>query len=89
MKNKNIFLGMILVIIGGLWLLNNLDIFDFSVRYLFNSFWKLWPLIIVVVGTGLILNNKTAERILWLIFFLVVLGYAIFMQYGSQVHFSV
>jgi hypothetical protein len=83
MKNKNIFLGMILVIIGGLWLLNNLDIFDFSVRYLFNSFWKLWPLIIVVVGTGLILNNKTAERILWLIFFLVVLGYAIFMQYGN------
>lgn len=83
MKNKNIFLGIILIIVGGLWFLNNMNLFDFSVRYLFNAFWKLWPLIIVVAGAGLILNNKTADRVLWLVFFLVIIGYAFFLQYGN------
>ncbi|QSX08320.1 hypothetical protein J0B03_11100 [Alkalibacter rhizosphaerae] len=83
MKNRNIFLGAVLVILGLLWFLNNLNIFDYNMRYLITAFTRLWPLIIVFVGAGLIVQNKTVERILWVVFLLVIIGYSIFLQVGN------
>jgi hypothetical protein len=46
MKTKNIIWGLILVLIGVLFILKNLDIIYFS----WYSLWKLWPLLLVLIG---------------------------------------
>lgn len=83
MKNKNVFLGVVLLILGLLWLLSNLNLFDYNMNALFRSFGDLWPLIIVLVGAGMILQNKVAERVLWILFLLLLVGYSIFLQVGN------
>ncbi len=50
MRNRgNYVLGFIFVILGGLFLLKNLDIFDFSfnIGYVFANF---WPMFIIIPG---------------------------------------
>lgn len=83
MKNKNVFLGVVLFILGLLWLLSNLNLFDYNMNALFRSFGDLWPLIIVLVGASMILQNKVAERVLWILFLLLLVGYSIFLQVGN------
>ncbi|MBF7096548.1 LiaI-LiaF-like domain-containing protein [Alkalibacter mobilis] len=83
MKNKNLLLGVVLICIGALWFLDNLGFIDYSPRYLVNSIADLWPLLIVILGAGMIINNKTADRILWVLFFLVILVYSFILQYGN------
>lgn len=46
MKTKNIIWGLILVLIGVLFILKNLDIIYFS----WYSLWRLWPLLLVLIG---------------------------------------
>lgn len=46
----SIFWGLLLVLVGGLFLVNNLDIADVN----FASLWQLWPLLIVAVGLSII-----------------------------------
>jgi len=46
MKTKNIIWGLVLVLIGVLFILKNLDIIYFS----WYSIWKLWPLALVLIG---------------------------------------
>lgn len=69
--------------LGLFWFLSNLNVFDYSIGYLWTSIARLWPLIIVIVGAGMILQSKVAERILWIILLLVVVGYSIFLQVGN------
>lgn len=83
MKNKNIFLGVVLLILGLLWLLSNLNLFDYDMSALIRSFGDLWPLIIVLIGAGMIVQNKVAERVMWILFLLILVGYSIFLQVGN------
>jgi hypothetical protein len=50
MKFRHLFWAIILISIGVLFLLGNLDIIDFS----WFSFWRLWPLILIFWGIAIL-----------------------------------
>lgn len=50
MENRNVFWGALLVAIGGLFILDNMDIIDFS----FSAFVSLWPLLLVAWGVSIL-----------------------------------
>ena len=50
MKAKNIIWGIVLVIIGVLFILKNLEVIYFS----WHSLWRLWPLILVLIGVTIL-----------------------------------
>lgn len=74
---KNFFLGIILILIGLVWLLNNLNIFSFAIfRVFFLSLSKLWPLLLIGLGINILLRKKKALKILtWLVIIAVILIY--------------
>ncbi len=74
MKAKNIIWGLVLVLIGVLFILKNLDIIYFS----WHSIWRLWPLILVLVGVT-ILPVKDAVKVgLTLVVFIIGALFLIF-----------
>ena len=46
MKNKNLFLGIVLLCVGVGALLAKLDIFEFR----WSIIWRLWPMLLVIIG---------------------------------------
>jgi hypothetical protein len=54
MKYRNIFWGVILILIGVLFTLENFNLIDFSVREL----WRLWPVVLVLWGISIIPVDK-------------------------------
>lgn len=63
MKTKNIIWGLILVLIGVLFILKNLDIIYFS----WYSLWKLWPLLLVMIGVTILPVKDSIKVILAII----------------------
>ncbi|HRZ76565.1 MAG TPA: DUF5668 domain-containing protein [Bacteroidales bacterium] len=53
MAYKNAFWGIILLVVGSLFLLRNLDIIDFS----WYAFWRLWPLFLLLWGVSILPLN--------------------------------
>jgi hypothetical protein len=51
-KDRELWGGIALVVIGGLYLLGNLDIFDF------HRVARLWPLVFVLIGVWLLKNHQ-------------------------------
>lgn len=81
MKNKNnIIVGLIFVLLGSFWLLNNLNIIQFEFKYLLTAFSRLWPLILVVIGLTIIVKNKVINSLLWLLFFVILFVYGYYLQ---------
>jgi hypothetical protein len=60
MKYKHLFWGLILIAIGMLFILNNLGIIHFS----WFSFWRLWPLILLLWGTTILPVKDLVKYIL-------------------------
>jgi hypothetical protein len=58
MRNDRLFSGLVLVIIGSVFLLHNFDIIDFHWTNLF----RLWPIFLVIGGINLLLANT---RTVW------------------------
>lgn len=81
MRRKNFFLGIIFVFLGAFFLLNNLNIIDFSV---WNALFDLWPLFFVILGIHLISDRPIVTAISWILFFTVIILYAIYMQGGMS-----
>lgn len=50
MENKNVFWGALLVAIGALFILDNMDLINFS----FSAFVSLWPLLLVAWGLSIL-----------------------------------
>lgn len=50
MNNKNVFWGIILVLIGSLFIFDNLGFFDFSFRAIFD----MWPALLVIWGISML-----------------------------------
>jgi len=75
MKTKNIIWGLVLILIGVLFILKNLGIVYFS----WYSLWKLWPVVLVLIGVA-ILPIKDAFKI---ILTLVVLALAAIILVSS------
>ena len=76
---KNVTLGVIIILIGIVWLLSNLDIFSFSViDVFFRSLGKLWPLLLIGLGINILLKENIVLRLLvWLIILATVMLYGI------------
>lgn len=53
MKTEKIVWGLILIFIGGVFLLENFGVIDFY----WSSVWRLWPLFLVVLGANMLLNR--------------------------------
>jgi hypothetical protein len=70
MKAKNIIWGFILVLIGVLFILKNLDIIYFS----WHSLWKLWPLVLIMIGIT-ILPVKDGIKVLLAIIALIAAAF--------------
>lgn len=79
MRRNNLFLGIVFVFLGVFFLLNNLNIIDFSV---WNALFDLWPLFFVILGIHLISSRPIVTAISWILFFSVIILYAIYMQDG-------
>jgi len=67
MKFRNIFWGIILILVGVLFTLENLNIIDFD----WYNLWRLWPVVLVLWGVS-ILPVKNMIKVVLVI--LVLLG---------------
>ncbi len=70
MKAKNIIWGLVLVLIGVLFILKNIGIISFS----WYSIWKLWPLVLVLIGVA-ILPIKDVIKIVLTVIVLVAAAF--------------
>lgn len=57
MKTDKIVWGLILVFIGGIFLLENFNVINFY----WGSVWRLWPLFLVVLGANMLFNRGTGK----------------------------
>ena len=60
MKSGRVFWGTLFVIIGLLGLLNNF--FDFAIHW--DTLWKLWPLLLVMLGVSAFLEDSKSKWII-------------------------
>ncbi|MFZ7131757.1 MAG: LiaI-LiaF-like domain-containing protein [Eubacteriales bacterium] len=87
MKNKNLIFGLILIAIGSLWFLDNLNWIDFSIQYLFRGILDLWPITLVLLGISIMFNNKKVVRIIWIAFLIILISYSMFIQYNGSIFY--
>lgn len=75
-KNKNIGVGVILILLGIFWMLENLGVITWS---LWDGINDLWPLVFVIIGVNIIFKkNAFVPMITWIVFFLILIGYGFF-----------
>ncbi len=77
-------LGLVLIIMGVLFLLSKLEIFKFSFSILgyISALISIWPMVLIVVGISILLNKHTMiKMILWSFFLILVLLYS---SYGER-----
>jgi hypothetical protein len=78
MKAKNIIWGLVLVLIGVLFILKNLNIIYFS----WYSIWRLWPLVLVLVGIA-ILPIKDVIKVVLTVVVLAIAALFLITYQGS------
>lgn len=59
MKTSHIFWGVFFISIGGLVLLGNLTDLNFT----WNSAWKFWPMVLVLIGVSILVKNQMGKSI--------------------------
>ncbi|MDX9906902.1 MAG: DUF5668 domain-containing protein [Bacteroidales bacterium] len=74
MKAKNIIWGLVLVLIGVMFILKNLDVIYFS----WHSIWRLWPVVLVLIGVTILPIKDLYKIILTVI--VMIIG-ALFLIY--------
>ncbi|HNQ82502.1 MAG TPA: DUF5668 domain-containing protein [Bacteroidales bacterium] len=74
MKAKNIIWGLVLVLIGVMFILKNLDVIYFS----WHSIWRLWPIVLVLIGVTILPIKDLYKIILTVI--VMIIG-ALFLIY--------
>jgi len=72
MENRNIFWGILLVGIGSLFILDNMDLINFS----FSALVDLWPLLLVVWGMSLLPIKPIYKTVVNILIVVVALFYA-------------
>ncbi len=77
MKRNNLFLGVFFVFLGVFFLLNNLNIINFSI---WNAIVDLWPLFFVMFGVHLISDKPWVSIFSWIVFFAIIILYAISIE---------
>jgi len=76
MKADKIFWGILFVFIGGIFLLENFGIIDFSWYYI----WRLWPLALILIGLNILLSrvNSKIGIIATVVIMVIALGFVTF-----------
>jgi len=77
MKFRNIFWGIILILIGVLFILQNLNIIDFR----WVSLWRLWPIFLILWGVSILPANKWIKTSL----VVIVLAGSVYFMLNSTV----
>lgn len=72
MENRNVFWGVLLVAIGGLFILDNMDLISFS----FSALVGLWPLLLVVWGISILPVKAVYKTVGGLLIAVFALAYA-------------
>jgi hypothetical protein len=57
MKTDKIFWGIIFVFIGGVFLLENFNVIDFSWSYV----WRFWPLLLIITGINIVFAKSNSK----------------------------
>ncbi len=79
MKTGRIFWGIILVYLGGVFLLENFNIIDFSWR----AFFKLWPILLILLGVRMLLAGDARRNVI-AVGLITLLGLGLFTFWGVR-----
>lgn len=83
-KGKKVTLGIILITLGIVWILSNLNIIDINPYRLISNtiggLLDLWPLILIIVGISIIFKKEALNTALWIAFVAIVLIYSLFIK---------
>jgi hypothetical protein len=73
MKFERIIWGVLLLFVGGVLLLDNLNIIEFYWR----SVWSFWPIFLIIAGVNMLLNKKDSQTgsIISLVILIIALGF--------------
>lgn len=71
-KDNGIVGGAILLVAGGILLLNTLGIIPWS---FWHTVWQFWPVLLILIGLEIILGRNFLSRLVMLIVALVALGF--------------
>ena len=74
MSQRNIFWGAVLILVGGLFLLKNLDVLDFN----WWNFLRLWPFLLVLLGIVILPVKDSLKVILTVVTLFVAASILIF-----------
>jgi hypothetical protein len=79
MKTKHVFWGVLFISIGLLWLLDHFINF----RYEWGELWRLWPIVIILLGVSVMVRNQLVKCVLSG-FTAFILAFALFasVKYG-------
>lgn len=79
MDNKKLIGGIILIVLGIIFLLTNLGYISFDVLF---GILDLWPLLLIVAGINVLFNKKPIITLItWIVFFIILILYGAF--YGG------
>lgn len=78
---KNIFWGSILVIMGIMFFLDQLNLIDFE----WYMVWQLWPLILILLGINLIPMNDYLKLVISIVF--IIIAFILVFKYGEHPFF--
>jgi hypothetical protein len=82
LKGKSSKGGLILICIGVFWLLSSFGVINWS---LFDVMFKLWPLMLIVIGINMIFRSKNyIKYITWGIFIVTVILFGFYGEYGYK-----
>lgn len=82
MKTSHIFWGLLFIVFGLLVLINN-----FTTIFMdWGAIWKLWPLVIVLLGLSIIVRHKYGKGVITGLA-AIVLALAIFASFKTAAHF--
>ncbi len=85
MKNKKInVVGLLLIIVGALWLPSNLGYLNLDYKtiepYLENMV-EIWPIVMIVIGTFLITENRSKR---WLSIIICLILLIVYTAFGAD-----
>ena len=82
MKTSHIFWGLLFIVFGLLVLINNFT----NIFMDWGTIWKLWPLVIVLLGLSIIVKHKYGKGVMAGLA-AIILAFAIFASIKSATHF--
>ncbi len=80
MKADKIFWGIIFVFIGGVFLLENFNVIDFSWGYI----WRFWPLLLIITGINIVFSKSNSKVGLISVISITVISLAIITYQGLK-----